>query len=457
MAINESILKGKYPAKAHAQKVATYIKSKGGESNGVIYLEAQRTRMNEDNDQAAPFRQRRYFFYLTGCDLPDCHLTYDMATDKSTLFIPPVDPDEVTWSGLPLSPEQALEKYDVDECLTTQQVMEKLASLKGTAYAIENQVSDNVSFISSSSSNFTDLKSAIEECRVTKDAYEIALMRHANEVSTAAHTGVFRAAKTAKNEQELEALFIASCISRGCKKLAYEPIVAAGTAAATLHYIANDQPLDGKLNILLDAGAEKDTYASDITRTFPINGKFTPESRNIYAIVLKMQKDSIALIKAGMRWDDVHSNAHRVLIQGLLDIGILRNGSVDDIFAARTSTAFMPHGLGHYLGMDTHDTGGHPDYADKDPMFRYLRIRGTVPAGAVVTVEPGCYFFRYIVEPYVRDPVHGKYIDAAVLDRYWDVGGVRIEDDVLVTESGHDNLTSTPKEIEEIERIIQDA
>lgn len=326
-------------------------------------------------------------------------------------------------------------RYDIDECLTTQQVMGKLASFKTTAYAIEKQVSDDVSFLSFAKTNFTDLKTAIDECRVTKDAYEVAIMRHANEVSLAAHLGVFRASKASKNEQELEALFVATCISRGCKKLAYDPIVASGTAAATLHYIANDQPLDGKLNILLDAGAEKDTYASDITRTFPINGKFTPESRNIYSIVLKMQKESIALIKAGMRWDDVHTNAHKVLIAGLLDIGVLQNGSVDEILDARTSTAFMPHGLGHYLGMDTHDTGGNANYADKDPMFRYLRVRGTVPAGAVITVEPGCYFFRYIVEPFVKDPVHGKYINKDVLEKYWEVGGVRIEG-ILTTVSG---------------------
>lgn len=125
------------------------------------------------------------------------------------------------------------------------------------------------------------------------------------------------------------------------------------------------------------------------TRTFPISGKFSPESRAIYDIVLNMQLESIAMLKEGVLWDDVHTHAHRVAIEGLLSLGILKGGTVDEILKARTSVAFFPHGLGHYLGMDTHDTGGNPNYKDPDPMFKYLRIRGKLPAGSVVTVEPG--------------------------------------------------------------------
>jgi Xaa-Pro dipeptidase len=150
------------------------------------------------------------------------------------------------------------------------------------------------------------------------------------------------------------------------------------------------------------------------------------------------------MMKAGMMWEDVHANAHRVAIKGLLDAGILR-GDPDEIFEKRVSTAFFPHGLGHYLGMDTHDTGGHANYDDPDPMFKYLRVRGPVPAGATITVEPGIYACRFIIDPVLKDPELSKYIDRVVLDRYWDVGGVRIEDDVLITEEGYENLTDTPK------------
>ena len=235
-----------------------------------------------------------------------------------------------------------------------------------------------------------------------------------------------RAVSTAANERDLEALFLKSCIERGARNQAYHSVVAAGTAAATLHYVRNDQPLAGKLNLLLDAGAEVACYASDITRTFPVSGAFSAESAAVYDVVLRMQKECIAMLRAGVRWDDVHAHAHRVAIAGLLRLGILK-GVAEDIFAARTSVAFFPHGLGHYLGMDTHDSGGNPDYADPDPMFRYLRVRGTLPAGSVITVEPGIYFCRFIIEPYLKDPKHKGFIDEGVLEKYWDVGGIRIE------------------------------
>lgn len=261
------------------------------------------------------------------------------------------------------------------------------------------------------------------------------------------------AAKSASNERELEALFTKVCMERGCREQAYHCIMAAGTAGATLHYVKNDAPLEGKLNILCDAGAEASCYASDVTRAFPINGKFSKESREIYELVLKMQEECIEKCTAGVLWDDVHAHAHRVAIDGLLRLGILK-GEAEELFRERTSVAFFPHGLGHYLGMDTHDTGGNPEYSDTDPMFRYLRVRGMVQAGSVITVEPGIYFCRFIIEPYLNNPEQSKYIDAKVLERYWEVGGVRIEDNIHVLEGGYKNLTTTPKSVEEVESIV---
>jgi Xaa-Pro dipeptidase len=279
------------------------------------------------------------------------------------------------------------------------------------------------------------------------------LISFANTVSAAAHIAVMKAARHATNERELEALFLKTCMERGCREQAYHSIVASGTAAATLHYVKNSAPLEGKLNILLDAGAEADCYASDITRTFPINGKFSPESREIYDIVLRMQLECIDKLKAGILWDDVHAHAHRVAIDGLLKLGILK-GDAEEMFQKRTSVAFFPHGLGHYLGMDTHDTGGNANYSDTDSMFRYLRVRGMVPAGCVITVEPGIYFCRYIIEPYLKDEEQSKFIDESVLNKYWDVGGVRIEDNILVLANGHRNLTTVPKTVDEMEKVI---
>lgn len=453
----DEVLKGKYPAKAHAKKVADEIVRQGGDETGTIYLEGQKSRYWEDNDEHAPFRQRRNFFYLSGCNVPDCYLTYHIDTEKLTLFIPPIEPDDVIWSGLPLLPDEALEKYDIDAVHTTDKVNSHLTSsdiTHSTLYTIPNQVSDHITFLSYSSTDWDLLKPILETARVTKSPYEIALIRRANQISTAAHVAVMKAVSKAANETELEALFLKSCIERGAKEQAYHGIVAAGENAATLHYVKNDAPISGKLNVLLDAGCQVSCYASDITRTFPINGIFSPESKQIYSIVLRMQKECISMLKAGVSWESVHERAHKVAIAGLLDLGILRGGTADELFTARTSVAFFPHGLGHYLGMDTHDTGGNPNYADTDPMFRYLRVRGQLPAGSVVTVEPGIYFCRFIIEKWLEDPKQKQFVDEGVLERYWSVGGVRIEDNVLVTHDGYENLTDTPKEIEELRGLI---
>ncbi|KAH7120782.1 putative Xaa-Pro aminopeptidase [Dendryphion nanum] len=456
----EDVLQGKYPAKAHAKKVKEWVLKKGGDAKGTVYLESQKQRLLEDNDSEAPFRQRRYFYYLSGCELPDSYLTYDFESEKLTLFIPPVVPEEVIWSGLPMSVEEAKEKYDVDEVFTTSDVNSFLTSTsatpQSTIYAIPTQISDHVTFLSFANKNLELLKPAIEYSRVIKTPYEIALIRKANAISTAAHTAVMRAVSRVKNETELEALFLKSCIERGAKHQAYHSIVAAGENGATLHYVKNDDATTGKDLLLLDAGCEVECYASDITRTFPISGDFTPESLQIYNLVLSMQKQTTELLREGVKWDDVHLEAHKIAIRGLLDLGILRNGSEDEILAARTSVAFFPHGLGHYLGMDTHDTGGNANYKDADRMFKYLRVRGNLPAGSVITVEPGIYFCRFIIEPYLEDEAQKKFIDQEVLERYWGVGGVRIEDNILITEEGYENLTPTPKEVEDIKRIIKE-
>jgi Xaa-Pro dipeptidase len=141
-----------------------------------------------------------------------------------------------------------------------------------------------------------------------------------------------------------------------------------------------------------------------------------------------MQTSAMEMIKPGVLWDDIHIHVHKILIKGLLRLGILHNGTVDEILESRTSVAFLPHGLGHFMGMDTHDSGGHPNYKDEDPMFRYLRCRIPLKERHVITVEPGCYFCEFIIEPYLKDENHSKYINKEVLEKYWDVGGVRIED-----------------------------
>lgn len=412
--------------------------------------------------------------YLSGCTLPDCHLTYDIPDDTLTLFIPPLDPDSVVWSGLPLSIEDALNKYDIDDCRPSTELADYFKKEVPDAYLATTGRGDESVLYSTNKINTTALHTAIDHCRVTKDQWEIDAIKHANTVTTQAHIAALQSIKQATNEQDCTAAFLARCISLGCKEQAYSGIFGSGVNAATLHYQDNDQPLAGRSNMLVDAAAEWECYCSDVTRTFPLSKDgFDQESESIYIIVQSMQDACFKMLHAGVQWEDVHVKAHEVAVEGLLALGLLK-GDKSEIMKARTSVAFFPHGLGHYLGLDTHDCGGNPDYEDKDPMFKYLRVRGTLPEGSVITVEPGVYFCRFIVEPYLKDDTHKKFIDEAVLERYWDIGGVRIEgmcsahdsadygcktnaegiDDVLITKDGYENLTTAPKDIDEMVGII---
>ncbi|EGP87569.1 peptidase M24, partial [Zymoseptoria tritici IPO323] len=459
---------GKYPAKFHARNVAKWIADNGGPSSGVLYLEGQSTKMTEDNDQESHFRQRRHFYYLTGCDLPDCFYAYDIASDKSTLWIPPIDPEYVMWAGMPLLPKEALERYDIDEVLTTDELksgkslVNMLQKQQTIVHVIEDRA-DLAVFKADSvvafkpDINYEWLRKAIEICRVVKDDFEIALIRHANIVSSYAHEQVLAAATRASNERELNAVFVMHCHANGCKEQAYGCICAAGTAGSTLHYVHNDMPLEGKDNILLDAGGEYNCYCADITRTFPItkNGRFTKESKEIYDLVLLMQSECFKMIRAGMVWEDLHMKAHNVAAHGLRELGILKKDlSVEQIIKSEITTRFFPHGLGHYLGMDTHDTGGNANYEDPNLYFRYLRIRGKVPAGAVVTNEPGIYFRKYPLQAELDAGQWDGVVDQEVLSRYWRVGGVRIEDDVVVKEDGYENLTTVSSDWQTVESMV---
>lgn len=457
---------GKYPAKAHCRRVAKWIAENGGPTSGIIYLQGQSLHIHEDDDTPSRFRQRRHFFYLTGCEVPECFFAYDITADHSTLWIPPVEDEEVMWSGMPLLPKEALERFDVDTVLTTDDLksgksLSKMLKQPGTPVMVIKDRADLALFDSpeikacSPKINTDYTRRAIETCRVVKDSHEIAMLRHANIISSYAHERILASVKAAQNERELNAVFVMHCHANGCRDQAYPCICASGTGASTLHYVHNDEPLKGKLNLLLDAGAEYSLYCADITRTFPLNGTFTKESREIYTLVLKMQTECMDMIRAGVLWEDVHMKAHSVAAEGLRDLGILEKKlSTAQILESKVTCRFFPHGLGHYLGMDTHDTGGNPNYEDPNEFFRYLRIRGRLPANSVVTNEPGIYFRKY---PFQAELDAGKWdgiVDQSVLARYWEVGGVRIEDDILVKEDGWDNMTTVKSSLDYIEAAV---
>jgi Xaa-Pro aminopeptidase len=277
-----------------------------------------------------------------------------------------------------------------------------------------------------------DLLPLLDEMRLLKDEHEQAIMRRAAGISAAAHVRAMRAARAGVFEYELEAELLYEFRRNGAQAPAYNAIVAAGANACVLHYSVNNaQAQDGDL-VLIDAGCELDGYAADITRTFPVNGRFSAPQKRLYELVLAAQAAALKAIGPGLPYSGAHEAAVAVLAQGMLDLGLLQ-GTLDEVIAAKRYTQFYMHGTGHWLGMDVHDVGQYRDVTQADKPSRLLQ------AGMVVTVEPGIY---------VR-PAEG------VPEEYWNIG-IRIEDDVLVTADGHAILSAAaPRTVAEIEQLMQ--
>ena len=300
--------------------------------------------------------------------------------------------------------------------------------------------------------NYKALLPAIDAAREIKDAYEIDLIRKANDISSKAHTEVLRHLSSLKTEAQVQALFEAVCTSHLANKQAYPVIAASGENASVLHYTTNNEPFEDKQLLLIDAGTGWQLYAADITRTFPLSGSWTTEAKQIYRLVETMQDSCVKMLKPGACMWDLHDISIRIAIKGLLELGLLK-GDIETIIKQRTYKAFYPHGLGHHVGLEVHDILGRPILKYKSSSNNNATFDGPCPpdvpalqAGMVVTIEPGIYFNRYEMHrAYLNSPIHGKHINKKILDKYWAVGGVRIEDDYLITDDGCENLTTAPK------------
>ncbi|TLD27465.1 hypothetical protein E2P81_ATG10753 [Venturia nashicola] len=497
----------KYPAKQHARAAAAKL----GVDSGLIYLAGAPTTLLEDSDQAVPFRQRRYFYYLSGSNESDNHLLYDIHTDKLTLYIPKIDLQKAVWGGAGSTKSEAEELYDVDSIAYLSDLETDTKSWwktgDGKLYLLHPIQSHAISSIGISSPRIdaTTLQSAIEQCRVIKDDYEIDLIRQANKVSADAHRAVLEKIKSFENESQVEGIFLDTCVSEGAHNQAYNIIAGSGGNASVLHYGKNDEPLAGRQVLLIDAGAEWNCYASDVTRTFPISGTWTKEAKSIYDIVEKMQDTVMSRLKPGVHYRDMQVLAHVIAANGLLELGILHNGTAAEILKAGTTLAFFPHGLGHHMGLEVHDVLNiriskedkeerrfaasetnnlhfqltQPDLngelictsasslaANSSELYATFNDSSicmaparedspTLKEGMVITVEPGIYFSKYALENhFLKDPVHSQYINKDALKKYMDVGGVRIEDDVLITKNSYENLTTAPKGADAL-RIIR--
>ncbi|WP_118813421.1 Xaa-Pro aminopeptidase [Haemophilus haemolyticus] len=397
----------------------------------LLFSEIEKRR---NNDCSYPFRQDSYFWYLTGFNEPNAALLLlkTEQAEKAIIFLRPRDPLLETWNGRRLGVERAPQQLNVNEAYSIEElatVLPKiLKNLTALYYAPEIHTWGDklVTESAVSFSEILDWRPMLSEMRLIKSPNEIRLMQQAGQITALGHIKAMQTIRPNRFEYEIESDILHE-FNRHCARFpSYNSIVAGGNNACILHYTENDRPLnDGDL-VLIDAGCEFAMYAGDITRTFPVNGKFSLPQREIYELVLKAQKRAIELLVPGNSIKQANDEVIRIKTQGLVDLGILK-GDVDTLIEQQVYRQFYMHGLGHWLGLDVHDVGSYGQ--DKQ---RILEI------GMVITVEPGIYISE----------------DADVPEQYKGIG-VRIEDNLLMTEYGNKILTAAaPKEIADIENLM---
>lgn len=288
-------------------------------------------------------------------------MTYDIQHDHLVLFIPRINPERVIWNGRGSTQAEALDKYDIDDVYFNDQLPSWIqtwsARNQGRLYILHDFQVPPIQFFKGAVDS-SSLQPAVDLARVIKDDHEIGLIRKANDISSEAHRQVLANIHKFTNEAQVEGLFVDVCIANQAKEQAYAPIAASGPNAGTLHYDSNNEDFGDRQLICLDAGCEYELYASDITRSFPLSGSWpSVEAKNIYKLVERMQETCIKRLAPGVRYLDLHILAHHIAIDGLLRLGILHNGTIEEIYKAGTSRAFFPHGLGHHVGLEVHDVG----------------------------------------------------------------------------------------------------
>ncbi|XP_027341238.1 xaa-Pro dipeptidase isoform X2 [Abrus precatorius] len=394
--------------------------------HGFVLLQGGEEQIRHDTDHIELFRQESYFAYLFGVNEPGFYGAIDLGTGDSILFAPRLPAEYAVWLGeiKSLFYYKGIDKFDKD---------------------------------------LTTLHPILTECRVIKSDLEIALIQYANDISSEAHVEVMRKTKVGMKEYQLESTFLHhTYMYGGCRHCSYTCICATGENSAVLHYghaaAPNDKTLEDGDMALFDMGAEYHFYGSDITCSFPVNGKFTIDQSFIYSAVLDAHNAVISAMKPGVNWVDMHILAEKVILESLKK-GHVILGDVDDMMADRLGAVFMPHGLGHFLGIDTHDPGGYLKDLErrKEPGLKALRTIRDLREGMVITVEPGCYFIDALLLPAMNSPETSRFLNQEVINRFKGFGGVRIESDVLVTAAGCYNMTKCPREIWEIEAVMAGA
>ena len=452
--------------------VARALKAAGG---GVAVLPtAPELQRNRDSD--FPYRHDSYFYYLTGFAEPGGWLVIEASSKaiRTTLFCRPKDLEREIWDGVRLGPKAAPTQLGVDQAFSVELLDQKMPELlanqdavwfpfathKGLESQVNgwlNKVRARVRLGAECPQSQHDLCKLLDEMRLLKDSHEIAILRRAGKISAAGHVRAMQTSaallrdgvKGGLREYHLEAELLHEFRRHGSQFPAYTSIVAAGANACILHYRAGDAELKPGQLCLIDAACELDGYASDITRTFPANGQFTPAQRTLYDIVLAAQQAAIKVTRPGKRFTDPHDAAMHVLVEGMLETGLLakaKHGKVDDVLESGAYRQFYMHRTGHWMGMDVHDCGdytqpGSKPREEKDALGQSVMRKPSriLKPGMVLTVEPGIY-----VRPAKNVP-----------REFWNIG-IRIEDDALVTAKGCELLTrGVPVDADEIEALMR--
>jgi Xaa-Pro aminopeptidase len=399
-------------------------------------------------DTQYDYRHDSHFYYLSGFSEPEAVVVL-IAGEKrqSILFCREKNAEREVWDGFRHGPDAASVKFGFDAAYPIAQLDEKLAELMGNQPALFYPLGTDPAWDARllrvreavkakartgihAPGELRDVRALLDEMRLFKDGYEQDIMRRAAKISCTAHRRAMHFTRPGQFEYEVEAEFLHEFCRHGARHPAYTSIVAGGANACTLHYVGNKARLnDGDL-LLIDAGCELEGYASDITRTFPVNGKFSAAQKEVYEIVLAAQAAAIAAAQPGQSWNAPHEAALRVLAQGFVDIQLCK-GTVESVLETESYKQFYMHRTGHWLGMDVHDVGEYKTAEQWRPL----------QPGMVLTVEPGCY-----IRPADDIP-----------KALWNIG-IRIEDDVLITDRGNEVLTlEAPKTVAEIEETMKNS
>jgi Xaa-Pro aminopeptidase len=419
------------------------LKSMRKHAGGGLALVPTAPEVPRNRDSYFPFRHDSYFYYLSGFPEPEAvvALVAGPEGDRHVLFCRDKNEEREVWDGFRYGPDAAREIFGFDEAHSIAELKTKLPDIASDRPALftplglfgdwDRRITDLLNEVRNRAragvaapEEVVDVRAALDQMRLVKDAHELKLMRRAAAISAAAHRRAMECTRPGWYEYQVEAELMHEFLREGAQSVAYSSIVGSGPNACVLHYRDNNRQMaDGDL-LLIDAGCEYHGYASDITRTFPVNGKFAGPQKDVYELVLATQLACIDAVKPGADFHDYHKVAERVLAQGFIDLGLC-TGTLEQVLETGAYKQFYMHRAGHWLGMDVHDAG----------LYQVKGASQKLAAGMVLTVEPGTY-----IRPAENVP-----------ERFWNIG-VRIEDDVLVTAGGIENLTvAAPKSVAEVE------